>query len=115
MKNNTKCHIGLLLISSAAVVAGTALYLYFDENARENFEGMINREKAKMFVRHHLNGSKAMIQTVEKLSDKEVNTIVKLADSVDDIKENVGSTFDDWMESARKASHYVVDYVQDHL
>ncbi len=122
MKRQTKRHVGLLLLGSTALIAGTALYLYLDENARENVEGMINREKAKSFVRHHLGGSNALVKSIDKLSDVEVNTLVKLSDSVDglkdnveDVKENVEDTVSDWLGSARRASKFVSEHIQEYL
>lgn len=115
MNRESKRNLGLFLLGSTVAAAGLALYLYFDEGARENVEGMINREKAKMFVRHRLNGSDAMIKAIDGLSDSEVNTLVKLADSANDVKENVGNTFGDLVDKTKKVTGDVANKVSDYF
>ena len=110
MNRETKRNLGLFLLGSTVAVAGLALYLYLNEDARESVEGMINREKAKLFVRHHLDGSESMIDAVDHLSDSEVNTLVKLADSANQVKENVSHGFENLVDKAKNMTQRVGEY-----
>lgn len=115
MDKETKRTIGLVLLGSAVAVAGISLYLYFDKDARESIESMINREKAKLFVKHHLNGSENMIEAVDNLSDKEVNVLVKLSESANKIKDDVTGGFDNIVKKARNMSDHLGDRVSNYF
>lgn len=113
MKNNW----GKILLGSAVVVAGLSLYLYFDEEARERVEGVVNRERAKAFVKHRLNGSDAMVNAVDKLNDTEINTLMKVMNNTNKAKNKASDAFTDIMDRAKEVtsdvSHKVTDSVSD--
>lgn len=118
MSNNNN-HIGrkiaIVAIGSALVIGGAALYLYHDDNARSRIEGVINRERAKYYVRHNLNGSDALVKAVDKLSDAEVNTLVKLANSASNVKDDAQNALSNLVDSAKDKASQVTDKVADYF
>ncbi|MGO4937367.1 hypothetical protein ACTQ54_07065 [Fundicoccus sp. Sow4_H7] len=108
-----KDNLGKILLGSAVVVAGVSLYLYFDETAREKVEGVVNRERAKMFVRHRLNGSDAMVNAVDHLSDTEINTLMKVMNSTSNVKDKATDAFSDIMDKAKEVTSDVTHKVTD--
>lgn len=115
MNNDTKRGLGLFLLGSTVAAAGIALYLYLDENARHRVEGMINREKAKAFVRHRLDGNETLVKAVDNMSDAEVNHLVKLSEKAVDMKDNVSDSIQDMLEKAKTMTKDVTDRVSDYL
>ncbi|MGX7091822.1 hypothetical protein [Hutsoniella sourekii] len=115
MKKRTKRTIGLALLGSAIAVAATSLYVYFDDSARERVEGMLNREKAKMFVRHRLNGSDVLVDAVDNLSDAEINTLVQLADGASDAGSQAQDTLSQLVNRAKDFGQDVADRVSDYF
>ncbi|AXY24571.1 hypothetical protein CL176_00195 [Suicoccus acidiformans] len=113
MKRRTKRNIGLAVLGSTIAVAGVALYIYFDETAREKVQGAVNRERAKMYVRHRLNGSEALVKAVDNLSNEEINTLARLADSAVEAKDTVSDTLDSLVDKAKNATETVTDRVGD--
>lgn len=118
MANNnssTGRKLGLVFLGATLAVAGAALYLYVDDNAREAVEGKINREKAKFYVRHNLNGSDALVKAVDNLSDSEINTIVKLADKAGNAANSAESKLSGLVDKAKDATNEVSDRVSDYF
>lgn len=119
---STATKFALVALGAAAVVGGVALYLYYDEEARERVQGVINREKAKAFVRHKLNGSDELVAAVDNLTDAEVNTLIKLSDSAQDAKdkaeslaEDASSKLSDFITHAKDKAGEVSDTVSDYF
>lgn len=112
-KNNTGRTVGLVLLGAAAAVAGTAAYLYFSDEAREKVEGVINREKAKFYVKHKLNGSDALVNAVDNLSDAEINTLVNLADTASDAANTASDGLSSLVESAKDKTNKATEKVSD--
>lgn len=117
MANNSSTgrKVGLIFLGATLAVAGVALYLYIDDNAREAVEGKINREKAKFYVRHNLNGSDALVKAVDSLSDSEINTIVKLADKAGNAASSAESALSSLVEKAKEATSEVTERVADYF
>lgn len=115
MGNNKGAKLALVLLGSAAAVAGITALLYYNDDARRRVEGVINRERAKLFVRYKLNGSKELVNAVDNLSDQEVNTIVKLASSAGDVKEKATDAFSNIMKRAKDVKSDVSDTVHDYF
>ena len=109
-----RCNVATVLLGSAAAVAGLALFVYLNDDAREKVEGVYNRERAKMFVRHKLNGSDALVSAVDEMSDSEINTLMKFAGSADSLKDKAGDAFSEIMKRTKHftsdATHKVTDY-----
>lgn len=104
-----------IFLGATVVIAGAALYLYLDESAREKVEGALNREKAKYFIRNKLNGSPALVNAVDKLSDAEITTLVKLSDSATDAKDAAVDSLSDFIDRAKAAGNQVSDKVADYF
>lgn len=115
MKKSLGRTIAFSLLGSAIVIGGVALYLYTDENARNHVQGIINREKAKLYVRYKLNGSDALVNAVDKLSDTEINTLVKLADSAGSAKDSAQSTLSNLMNKAQDVGQEVSERLSEHF
>lgn len=113
---NKKGHIATVLLGSAVTVAGLAAFVYLNDSAREKVEGMINREKAKSFVKHTLNGSEALVSAVDHLDDTEINTLMKFAGQAGNLKDKTGDAFSEIIDRAKKvtsdASSKVADYFE---
>lgn len=114
-KNKHNTSLGLILLGSAAAVAGIAAVMYYNDDVRHRVEGVVNRERAKLFVKHKLNGSDTLVNAVDNLSDTEVNTIVKLASGAGDVKDQATDAFSSIMKRAKEASSSVTDKVHDYF
>lgn len=118
-KNNDAGKIALIALGSLAAAAGIAALVYYNDDARARVEGIINRERAKFFVKHNLGGNDALVNAVDHLSDSEVNTIMKLAGSsksaVDTVKDKTTDAFDTIMDRARGVSSDVSGAVKDYF
>lgn len=115
MNNDTKRGLGLFLLGTTVAAAGVALYLYLDENARHKVEGVINREKAKAFIRHRLEGNESLVNAVDNMSDAEVNHLVKLSEKAVDVKDNVSDSIKDMLDKAKHMTKDVSDRVSDYF
>lgn len=113
MSNNTGRTVGLVLLGATLAVAGTAAYLYFSDEARERVEGLINREKAKFYVKHKLNGSEALVNAVDNLSNAEINTLVNLADSANEATNAAQDKLSSFIDSAKEKTQDATDKVAD--
>ncbi|MBR7928090.1 hypothetical protein KBI51_07850 [Aerococcaceae bacterium zg-ZUI334] len=108
---------GRVLLGAAVAVAGVSLYLYIDENARTKVESILNREKAKSFIRQNLKGSQGLIDAIDKLSDTELNTVMKLMDETEKtankVAGQVGSVMNQVVDRAKELGTDVADRVSD--
>lgn len=116
---NKKCSenskLAVVLLASAACVAGLAAFLYYNEDARETVEGMVNREKAKYFVRSRLNGNEALVEAVDHMSDEEVNTIMKLAGGAKKATNKTSDAFEAVINRAKDLGSDVSEVVSDYF
>ncbi|MBG9982847.1 hypothetical protein HZY86_06995 [Aerococcaceae bacterium DSM 111020] len=112
-KQNTGRTFGLFLLGATVAVAGTAAYLYFSDEARGRVEGMINREKAKFYVRHKLNGSDALVNAVDNLSDAEITTLVNLADTANNAADSAQDTLSSLVNTAKDKTNQATEKVAD--
>ncbi|MBS4462755.1 hypothetical protein JXA27_09405 [Aerococcaceae bacterium zg-B36] len=108
---------GRVLLGAAVAVAGVSLYLYIDENARTKVESILNREKAKSFIRQNLKGSQGLIDAIDKLSDTELNTVMKLMDETEKtankVAGQVGSVMNQVVDRAKELGTDVAGRVSD--
>ncbi|MGO4939360.1 hypothetical protein ACTQ45_04960 [Fundicoccus sp. Sow4_D5] len=112
---NRKGYIATVLLGSAATVAGLAAYVYMNDSAREKVEGIINREKAKSFVKHTLNGSDALVSAVDNLDDAEINTLMKFANQAGSLKDKTGDAFSEIIDRAKKVTSDATSKVSDYF
>jgi hypothetical protein len=88
-----------LLIGLSATVAIGAVILSSSDKTMAKIESIINRQKAKSFVKDKLNGNEKALNVVEKLSDEEVVNLLNVVDKVSDLKGQVG-TYTDHLKDA---------------
>lgn len=113
-KNNG---VGKFLLGTAAVaaVAGLAIYAMVDDDTRNHVQGVVNREKAKAYVKHKLNGSDRLVAIVDELSDAEINSLMKFADTSSDATSKVSDGFNEIMKRAKEVANAAGDKVQELL
>lgn len=114
-KKNNATKLALILLGSATVVAGVTALLYYNDDVRHRVEGVVNREKAKYFVKHKLHGSSDLVDAVDNLSDQEINTIVKLASGAGNLKDKTSDAFSNIMDKAKDMTSEVTDRVSDYF
>lgn len=108
-----KNRLGRFALGVTAVVAGVSLYLYFDENARNKVEAVVNREKAKAFVRQNLKGSPALLKAIDELSDAEMSTVMNLIDEASGAVSDVADKASDSVEQAGDTLNQIADRAVD--
>lgn len=114
-KNNQGLGKFLLGTAAVAAVAGLAIYAMADEDTRHHVQGVVNREKAKAYVKHKLNGSDRLVAIVDELSDAEINSLMKFANSSNQVTSKVSDGFNEIMKLAKDAANAAGDKVQDLL
>lgn len=106
----------LWVLAGAALVAGAA-FLVLNDDAREGAKALVNRERAKLYVRNHLGGSDAIISAIDHLPDREVNAILAMANGASkgaNRAYNKGSdVFNAIVDRARDLGDDVADAVND--
>ncbi|WP_124057792.1 hypothetical protein [Vaginisenegalia massiliensis] len=84
-----------LLIGSALTIAGVALYVHCDGNARNKVQGLVNRERAKALVQHKLKADDDIVEAVDDLSDNEVSLLMKFIDGSNRVMDKASEFLDD--------------------
>lgn len=110
MTKNTKTVLKAIAFASAATLAGVALYVYLDDQAREKVEGAFNRERVKIFIKQKLNGSETLINAVDNMSDSEVNALMDLANEADRLKNKAADGFETLTGKAQDVRNRITDY-----
>lgn len=85
MKTSTKVTIGL----SVAAIAGIATAAVVSEKVFKKVTSMSNRRKVKRFVDDKFNGNEALLNVVDKLEDKDIDSLMKAANKVSDGRDKV--------------------------
>lgn len=111
MANKNK--VGRVLLGAAVTVAALSAYLYFDERARAKVESILNREKAKAFIRHNLKGSENLMAAIDKLTDTEITSVVKLMNETEKVAHKATDSFVHYVEKAKDFGHDLVDKVSN--
>lgn len=83
MNSRTK---GILVGVGSALAIGALAYFLTSDDAQEKTEALINRHRAKAFVKDKLKGNKKALSVVDKLSDEEVNQLLSTVDRVSDLE-----------------------------
>jgi len=95
MNNRTK---GILVGVGAAIAVGLTAYFLSSDDAQEKTEAMMNRHKAKSFVKDKLHGNKKAMSVVDQLSDEEVNHLLSTVNRVSDLEGKI-SDYSDQLKS----------------
>lgn len=108
--NNTTRNI-LVSVGAAAVIG--AACLFSSDKAVEKMEKMINRKRAKHFVKDKLRGNEKAMSVVEKLSDDEVTNLLNVVDKVTDLRGQVGSYTDQLKDATMEFKDLLSDKTED--
>lgn len=68
---------------------GVVTYLLSSDDAQEKLEAMINRQRAKHFVRDTLKGNKKAMSVIDNLSDHEITHLLNTVDKVGDMEDKL--------------------------
>jgi hypothetical protein len=85
MKMSTKVTIGL----SVAAIAGITTAAIVSESVIKKVTSMSNRRKVKRFVDDKFNGNETVLNVVDRLEDKDIDSLVKVAKKVANGREQV--------------------------
>lgn len=102
-----------LVIASAVTVAGAALYVYLDDTARTKVQGLVNRERAKAMVKDKLKGNDELIESVDDLSDDEVNLLMKFIDGSHAAMDKATDFLEDASDRAQNFKEDLMDKTED--
>lgn len=91
MDNKTR---NIVLGLGTAVAVGAVTYLISSDAAQDKLEAVINRQRAKHFVKDTLKGNKKAMSVIDNLSDAEISNLLKTVDKVDSLQEKVGDYSD---------------------
>ena len=91
MNNKTR---NIILGLGTAVAVGAVTYLISSDAAQDRLEALINRQKAKHFVKDTLKGNKKAMSVIDNLSDDEISNLLKTVDKVDDLQSKMGDYSD---------------------
>lgn len=97
--------VSILLGVGAAVVIGVVTFLCTSDDAKKKAKTVVNRQKAKYYVKDKLNGNAKATKVVNKLSDDEVNALLGTVDKVKDLEgklSDVTSDFTDFVQDKTK-------------
>lgn len=79
MNNKTK---ETLIRVGTAVAVSAAAYFLFSDKTQNKGKAMMNRHKAKTFVKDKLKGNKKAMAVVDQLSDEEISRLLATVERV---------------------------------
>lgn len=85
---------GIVVGIGTALAVGVAAYFLSSDDAQEKTEAMMNRHKAKAFVKEKLKGNKKALSVVEQLSDEEINRLLSTVNRVSDLEDKLSDYSD---------------------
>lgn len=91
MDNRTR---NILIGVGTAFAIGVTAYFLSSDNAQQKTEAMMNRHKAKAFVKDKLKGNKKALSVVDQLSDGEINHLLSTVDRVSDLEGKISDYSD---------------------
>lgn len=86
----------ILIGVGTAVAVGALAFLFTSEEAQTKTKAVVNRQKAKYYVKDKLNGNEKATQVVKNLSDEEVNTLLGTVDKVKDLEDKLSDVTSDF-------------------
>lgn len=107
MKSSTKITVGL----SIAAVAGIATTVLVSEKVIRKALELSNRRKVKNFIKVKFKGNEKLLDMVDQLDDKEIETLVKAGKKVsqgfDRVSSYGESIADATHDTKEKVTHFV--------
>ena len=83
-----------------ALVIGVITYLVSSEAAQEKVETVINRQRAKHFVKDKLKGNQRALDKIDKMSNSEINSLLNNVDKMSDLE----SKLEDYSDELKNAT-----------
>ena len=87
MKTSTKIAIGL----STTLVAGVVTSVIVADKVMTKVKKVSNRKKVKRFVDERLNGNAVLTDMVDRLSDKDIESLVNIGRKIEGGQQHVAS------------------------
>lgn len=84
----------VLLGAGTIAALGVVTYFISSDAAQEKVEAMVNRQKAKHFVKDTLKGNKRAMSVIDKLSDDEIAHLLGTVDKVGDLEDRLSDYSD---------------------
>lgn len=113
MKNSKKAFI--IGLAASAAVAAIAAAMAYEEEAVDRIGAFLNRQRVRTYVKNKFKGNRKVMEAVDSLSDKEIDTLLRILDRTGDWKEAALEVFTDLRDKATDYKDTVVDNVEDKL
>ncbi len=94
------------------VAVGAAIYFLTDDDVQEGAKATVNRQRAKYFVRNHLNGSQKAMKAIDRMGNEEINNLLDTADRFDSVKNQFSDYGDDIKDWTVEIRDQLLDYAQ---
>lgn len=111
MKNSKKAL--LVGLAATAAVAAVAAVIAYEEDTVDRIGSYINRHRVKSFVKNKFKGSAKVLKAVDAMSDREIDTLLKIFDHTGNWKDAALDAFSDVKDKASDYKGNVVDTVED--
>ena len=108
MKSSTKITVGL----SIAAVAGIATTVLVSEKVIRKALEMSNRRKVKHFIKVKLKGNEKLLDLVDHLDDKEIETLVNAGKKMTQGFERVSSYGETVADATHDTKEKVTNFVE---
>lgn len=109
MKTSTKTTIAI----GVATIATVTATVIASEKIAEKMHHCINRKKARYFVQKKFNGNEKLMNVVDNLSDKDLDSVMKVAKKVKEGQVKVAGTKKEFKANAEELKAKVNDFVEE--
>ncbi|MDN6641525.1 MAG: hypothetical protein L0L10_12190 [Tetragenococcus sp.] len=109
MKLTTKVTLGL----SVAAAAGIASTVFVSDKVITKVRHITNRKKAERFVEDKFKGNETLLNFVDNLDDKDIESFMKVAQKVSDKRDKVAAYGDNVKNATESVKGKIVD-LMDH-
>lgn len=105
MKTSTKIAIGL----SVAATAGVVTAVYVSDKVITKVRYIANRKKVEHFVDNKFNGNETLLNFVDHLDDKDIDSFMKLAKKVSAGRDQVAEYGNNFKDATVNVKDKIVD------